>query len=279
MMQKIAIIASSKDPAGANIRINLIELFDFRKLNDKFDNNEVYEFDKINDKIIKLYLTNNDLIFSENIDGQIDADIFIFASKHRSKEDTPAFTVHSIGNWNSAEMGGCERKLCPSSAILIKNIFLELNENAKHTNYDITMESTHHGPYVEKPAVFVEIGSTEKEWKDKANGVIIAKTIISSLQNKNKDYKIAVGIGGTHYCANFNKIMLRSDIAFSYVCPKYALNYLNEEMINQAITKTKEKADFAVLDWKGLGTEKKRIVEILEKLSIKTERTNKILKD
>ncbi|MEK6946895.1 MAG: D-aminoacyl-tRNA deacylase [Nanoarchaeota archaeon] len=279
MMQKIAIIASSKDPAGINIRNNLIGLFDFRKLNDKFNGNEVYEFKEINDKIVRLHLTNNDLIFSENIDGQIDADTFIFASKHRSKENTQSFTVHGIGNWNNAEMGGSERKLCQSSAVLMKNIFLELNENAKQTNYQTTMEVTHHGPYVEKPAIFVEIGSTEKEWGEKTNGEIIAKTIMNSLQNENKDYKIAVGIGGTHYCANFNKIMLRSDVAFSYVCPKYALNYLDEEMINQAITKTKEKADFAVLDWKGLGTEKKRIVEMLEKLGIKAERTDKILKD
>ena len=276
MMKKIAIIASSKDPAGINIRNNLLELFDFKKLNDKFDDNEVYEFKEINDKIIKLYLTDNDLIFSENIDRKIDAGLFIFASKHRSKENTPAFTVHSIGNWNSAEMGGSERKLCPSSAVLMKNIFLALNENAKHTNYQITMEATHHGPYVEKPAVFVEIGSTEKEWKEKINGEIIAKTIINSLENKNKDYKIAVGIGGTHYCANFNKIMLRSDIAFSYVCPKYALDYLDEEMINQAITKTKEKIDFAVLDWKGMGAEKQRIVDLLKNLNLEFKRSDKI---
>ena len=276
MMKKIAIIASSKDPAGINIRNNLLELFDFKKLNDKFDDNEVYEFKEINDKIIKLYLTDNDLIFSENIDRQIDAGLFIFASKHRSKENTPAFTVHSIGNWNSAEMGGSERKLCPSSAVLMKNIFLALNENAKHTNYQITMEATHHGPYVEKPAVFVEIGSTEKEWKEKINGEIIAKRIMDSLQNENKDYKIAVGIGGTHYCANFNKIMLRSDIAFSYVCPKYALDYLDEEMINQAITKTKEKIDFAVLDWKGMGAEKQRIVDLLKNLNLEFKRSDKI---
>src|SRR3989344_7358000 len=279
IMQKIAIIASSKDPAGINIRNNLLELFDFRKLNDEFDDNEVYEFKEINDKIIKLYLTDNDLIFSENIDGQIDADFFIFASKHRSKENTQAFTVHGIGNWNSTEMGGSERKLCPSSAVLMKNIFLALNENAKHTNYQITMEATHHGPYVEKPAVFVEIGSTEKEWKDKTNGEIIAKTIMNSLQNENKDYKIAIGIGGTHYCANFNKIMLKSDVAFSYVCPKYALQNLNEDSIQQSLQKTVEKVDFAVLDWKGMGAEKKRIVELLKNLNLEFKRSNQILKD
>ena len=33
-MLHIAIIASSKDPAGINIRSNLIELFDFKKVNE-----------------------------------------------------------------------------------------------------------------------------------------------------------------------------------------------------------------------------------------------------
>ena len=276
MMEKIAIIASSKDHAGINIRNNLLGLFDFKKLNDNFENNEVYEFKEIDDKIVKLYLTNNDLIFSENIDRQIDADIFIFASRHRSKENTPAFTIHSIGNWNIAEIGGYERELCYSSAILMKNIFLELNENAKNTNYQITMEATHHGPYVKKPAVFIEIGSTEKEWKNNSNGEIIGKTIIKSLENKNKNYKVAIGIGGTHYCANFNKIMLGSNVAFSYVCPKYALQYLSEDLIQQSLQKTVEKVDFAVLDWKGLGTEKRRIVELLKSVNLEFKRSDKI---
>jgi len=275
-MEKIAIIASSKDHAGINIRNNLLGLFDFKKLNDNFENNEVYEFKEIDDKIVKLYLTNNDLIFSENIDRQIDADIFIFASRHRSKENTPAFTIHSIGNWNIAEIGGYERELCYSSAILMKNIFLELNENAKNTNYQITMEATHHGPYVKKPAVFIEIGSTEKEWKNNSNGEIIGKTIMNSLENKNKDFRIAIGIGGTHYCTNFNKIMLRRDIAFSYVCPKYALQDLNEDLIQQSLRKTIEKVDFAVLDWKGLGTEKRRIVELLKSVNLEFKRSDKI---
>ena len=93
-MQQIAIISSSKDSAGINIRNNLIGLFDFKENNEKFENNTVYQ----NNKNIKLYLTNQDLIFAENIDKKIPADVFIFASKHRSKENTPSFAVHPIGN-------------------------------------------------------------------------------------------------------------------------------------------------------------------------------------
>src|SRR3989338_2663570 len=110
-MEKIAIIASSRDLAGVNIRNSLIGLFDFEKLDEKFDGNTIYEYAKIQNKIIKLYLTNNELIHSENIDNRIDADIFVFASKHRSKENTKSFAVHPIGNWGKAELGGQDGKL------------------------------------------------------------------------------------------------------------------------------------------------------------------------
>jgi len=42
------------------------------------------------------------------------------------------------------------------------------------------------------------------------------------------------------------------------------------------IQKTKEKVDFMLLDWKGLGTEKQRIVEILKNLGMEIRRTDKI---
>lgn len=275
----IAIISSSKDPAGINIRSSLIELFDFERTDEKFDNNEVCQYTKIKNKIIKLYLIENDLIFSENIDRKINADILIFASKHRSRENTPSFAVHPIGNWNKNDFGGKEKELCPSSAVLLKNFFIELNKIENKNNFEITMEATHHGPFVEKPAVFAEIGSTEKEWNDKENGKVIATAIMNALKNENQNYKIAVGIGGPHYCNNFNKIALRTDIAVSHICPKFHLDKLDESSIKQSIEKTKEKIDFILLDWKGLGAEKQRIVDLLEKMNLEVKRTDKILRD
>src|SRR3989344_5739913 len=155
-----AIISSLKDPASLNIRNNLINNFSFEKTNEKFDNNDVLQY-KTENKILKLYTINDKLIHAENIDKKISADFFIFASKHVSKENTPAFTVHPIGNWSKADYGGKEGKLCPSSALMLKNMFLELVKNAKcKEDYEMTFEATHHGPYLEKPVLFIEIGST-----------------------------------------------------------------------------------------------------------------------
>ena len=144
-------------------------------------------------------------------------------------------------------------------------------------DYEITLEATHHGPYVEKPAVFIEIGSTEKEWSGRENGEIIAKAIINALSNEGNSHKIAVGIGGPHYCSNFNKILLRTDIAVSHICPKYHLQDLNENLIKQSMEKTAEKVNFILLDWKGLGKEKQRILDILKNLSVEIKKTEQIL--
>ncbi|MBI2647714.1 hypothetical protein HYW99_04505 [Candidatus Woesearchaeota archaeon] len=221
---------------------------------------------------IELYLTNQDLIFAENIDKKISADVFIFASKHRSKENKPSLTVHPIGNWNKADFGGKEKKLCFSSAFLLKDIFIVLNQNAQNKGYEITLEATHHGPYVEKPAVFVEIGSTEKEWNDKENGEIIATTIINALNNQNKDYKSCIVIGGGHYSQSANKLMLRTNYAVGHICSKYALEYLDEEMLIQAINKTIPKSENVLVDWKGLGQYKQKTIALLEKLNLRYER-------
>ncbi|MBC8444474.1 hypothetical protein H8D83_02700 [Candidatus Woesearchaeota archaeon] len=59
---------------------------------------------------------------------------------------------------------------------------------------------------------------------------------------------------------------------------KYNLQNLNENTLKQAIEKTQENVEQIVLDWKGLGNEKQRIIELLKKINIKnkTKRIKKI---
>ena len=271
-----AIITSSKDPAGINIKNCLLELFNFKETSENFDNNPVYELN-IDNKVIKLYTTEKDSIFCENLDKKIEADLFIFATRHSAKAGIKTLCLHTPGNWDKAEFGGKEKQLCTAAPHLLKDAFLILNELGKDLDYEKTLEVTHHGPFIEKPCFFIEIGSSEEQWKDKNAAEIIAKTIIKLLRTEKKEYKVAFGIGGPHYAAAFNKISIRTDIAIGHICPKYQLQNLDEEMILKAIEKTNEKVDFIVLDWKGLGKEKQRITELLKKLNIEYHRNQRFL--
>lgn len=267
---KIAIISSTQDLASINIKEELIK--EFKETSEVFDNHKVYS---LND--MKIYTTDKESVYYEHLDHRINADIFVFISMHKSKAEIPTLSVHSIGNWSDNQVGGTKRKLVISPALLLKKAFLNLNEYGKDSGYEIVYEATHHGPYLEKPTFFIEIGSTEHQWTDKRAGSIISKSLLHALNDPNKENaKIAIGIGGLHTCPEFNKVVLRNNIALSHICPKYMLESLDMEMIQQAIDKTQGQVNLIILDWKGLGQEKQRISSILEEIGIKYIKTSSL---
>ncbi len=263
MYKKYLIVASKKDKAGINITTNL---------------SQFGEFD--------FYLVDEEIIYTENLDlEKIEKyDFIIFASKHQSEKKEKTLSIHAPGNWREANLGGELGKICPTSALFQKQIFAKLKSNSEKynlKNYKVTLECTHHGPAINRPCIFIEIGSTETEWKDRKAGFVVAKTISEIIKEfkENPYNEVAVGIGGPHYCPNFNKIQLNSNIAISHIIPKYVLP-LKDEMIKQALEKTDEEVDFVLLDWKGLGNSEQRqqVTEVLEKLYINYKKTSEINK-
>lgn len=233
---KIIIIASNKDTAGMNIVENL------KKLDCK----------------MPIFIEDEEIVNLENIDKKFDCDFIIFVSKHQSVKRVKTLTVHPIGNWKNAELGGKDKTVCLASGRILKKFFILLNENSQNIDdFIVSMEVTHHGPYIEKPSLFIEIGSSEEDWKNQEAGEIIAKTICDFSFNDLGKYPVGIGIGGPHYSPNFNEIQNKSSIAISHIIPEYVLP-LDENMLDQAINKTTEKVDYILVDWKGLGNSDSR---------------------
>lgn len=261
MFKKYLVVASKKDLAGINITTQLSQ---FRKNPLLTSINEAPNFD--------FYLCEEEIIYTENLDLEkiSQYDFIIFASKHQSEKREKTVSIHAPGNFRTNDFGGEPNRVCPSSALLNKFMFEKLNENTKKfhlENYKVTLECTHHGPLINKPCVFIEIGSTENEWQDRRAGFVIAKTIQDTIDEfkKNPYREIAIGIGGPHYCPNFNKIQANSNVAISHIIPNYVAP-ITKEFILEVVNKTIEEIDFAILDWKGLGTSEKRkeVLDILE---------------
>ncbi len=257
---KFAILYSKKDQAGINIAQQLKDYF--------LPQTPIIELKK-------------ESIYSEDIDKDPrikEAEFIIFATKHQSSAKIPSLSLHAPGNFRDAKFGGKQGKVCPTSSQALKFLFQRLTKNSESMN--VTLECTHHGPLINKPCCFIEIGSDEKAWQDKKLGKIIAKTI-ADFQNFKPDRKIktTIGIGGPHYCPNFNKIQLseKSNIAISHIISEYSLP-LTQSMIEQSVEKTLEHIDLILLDWKGLGNSEKRqqIIGLLDKLGLKYQRTEHI---
>jgi len=264
-MDNVAIIISTKDPAGLNIKDSLLKNFEFRKTGRVFEDSEIFELDEI-----KIYTTNKDSIFCENIDKKIEADFFIFASKHKSESAIPTLTTHVAGNFGKAELGGNDKTLCVSMPFFMKSSLKFLNEN-KLEGFDVVQEATHHGPFLEKPLAFIEIGSSIEQWRNKEAADLIAGAIVNAVKNS-EDCEAAIGLGGLHYASTLRKIMLGYEFAIGHICPKYNLHNLNEDLLMQMINKNTKKASKIFLDWKGMGEEKQRIVDLLNSLNLEFEK-------
>jgi len=258
---KYLIIASEQDLAGMNIIEQLPQFGNFN-----------------------IFIVNDEIIYSKSLTPEKtkDYDFIIFASKHQSAENRKTLSVHAPGNWRRAEFGGEEGKVCLTSAFFLKSTLKELKKNAEaiRLNYEVTLECTHHGPLIDKPCIFIEIGSTENEWRNRRAGFVVAKTISELIENfQEGEEGVTIGIGGPHYCPNFNKIQLNGDFAISHIIPNYSLPF-TEGMLQEAIDKTTENVEMAILDWKGIknSEERRRIIGILHENGIPHQRSSDIQK-
>lgn len=224
-------------------------------------------------------------IYSEDLNPQNypelrNIDFLVFASRHKSEKGNPSLSLHAPGNFRNADFGGKPGKLCATSAFVLKYLFQELNKNAqeqKLEGYEVTMEVTHHGPLIEIPCCFIELGSDEEQWKDKKAARIIAKTILSLQNYKAREWIPCISVGGLHYMQSFNKIQLNSEYAIGHAIPKYIFP-ITESMLKEAEQKTTEHIKEVVLDWKGCGKseERQKTINLLNQLGFNYKRTNSI---
>ena len=273
----IAIITSADCVAGNTIKQQLLSLADWKE-QDEFEGYPVYHFG-----VFSLYTLEQQHIRAEHLDEQIPAELFLFATEHASKAGKNALAVHSIGNWGPAEFGGKAKTLVSSPAVLLRKALQLIEEKAKDLPYEIIQEATHHGPFLNKPALFLEIGCDDTAKKDKKAGKVIAETLLALDTpydtQQNKELISVVGVGGLHHAPNFRSIQFKHNYVVAHVCPKYALSQLTAPLIKEAMEKSIPTASVVLLDWKGLGSEKDAVVAMLNKEQIPWKRIKDVKRE
>jgi len=269
----ILIVASTKDVAGMNIAQQILDNHDFKKVEERFHQNPMHS-KKVQDSLVKLVFVNEDIVNTQFITQFFSPQLLVFISKHRSVSGLPTLSVHTPGNLSKAELGGIPRKVSVSPASAMRNALLEM-ANVKEElglNYQVCYECTHHGPSLDVPAMFVELGSSMKQWKDKRAAEAVARAAMAAVSKRSK-YTVVLGVGGPHYNAKFTKIALSKPIAFGHIIPKYAVSLLDADMVRQCVERTVEKVESVILDWKGIkGADKKGLIAILNDVGVSIEK-------
>jgi len=269
----ILIVASTEDTAGMNIAQKIIDHYNFEKLSEAFHKNPVYS-KTVQNQEVKLLFVNEEIINTQFITDFFTPQLLIFVSRHSSVSGIPTLSVHTPGNLAEAEFGGLPRKVSISPASAMKDALLEMSKlkEEMELDYEVSYECTHHGPSLDVPTMFAELGSSPKQWKDVKAAEAVAHSVMATV-SKRSSYPTALGIGGPHYNAKFTRIALNTETAFGHIIPKYAIPRVDTEIIEQCVERTMETVESVILDWKGIrGADKGRLISALDKIGVPIEK-------
>ncbi len=246
------LVAYADDPAGHNMAKFLCK-------------NMTPDGDIFHGKHYDLVIIPTPAITADWLEEKYDYDGFVFLSKHAAESGVLTLTCHSTGNFSEAKFGGKDRQVAIPHPDLQKKYLQTLkNHHSDFAKFDITIEATHHGPTeLKKPVIFIEIGTTEKQWTDENLCHSVAKIVHEVMSNEIPKNPVAICFGGTHYPTKFTEQLLGGKYALGTVIPKHALDDLDKELFSH-ILKQNKLATFALLDWNGLGPHKQKVLDFLE---------------
>ncbi|MDR0791413.1 MAG: hypothetical protein LBE47_02615 [Methanomassiliicoccaceae archaeon] len=229
-MPRKLLICSTEDTASVNIREALLASGKWED-----DGTALYHNDMVMLSIPEIHIR------AENIDDDakkigIYADEMIFLSRHKSVSRTPTLTVHPIGNFHNADLGGRPRTLVKASPATMTGMLRSLmSMDTEH--YQVSFEVTHHGPWVNIPATFIEIGSDGTQWGNRGAARMLADAI---LGYDRKDCVTAIGIGGGHYAPRFTEVAASHEINFGHMIPEYAFKDSDDDDLVRLLTASAE---------------------------------------
>ena len=245
------LVAYQDDPAGHNMAKYLCK--DMSKEGDIFRG-----------KFYDLLIIPTPAISADWLEEKYDYDGFVFLSKHAAESGVLALTCHSTGNFSEAKFGGNDRQVAIPHPDIQKTYLQILKKNQeKFSEFQITIEATHHGPTaLKKPAIFIEIGTTEKQWNDVSLCNSVAALVHQVFSQPIPENPVAICFGGTHYPSKFTDELLDGKFALGTVIPKHALENLDQELFSH-ILEQNSMAKAALLDWAGLGPNKQKVLDFL----------------
>lgn len=151
-------------------------------------------------------------------------DVVLVASKHRAASGKPALTVHPIGNLGNADVGGKPRALVPAAPTEMARVLARLAEEARALKHEATFEATHHGPFLQTPTAFVEIGTDESSWSDADLGERVARAILAAGEPGIADAApTLLALGGSHYAPRATDLARKGRARFGHIVPTYAI--------------------------------------------------------
>ena len=185
-----------------------------------------------------------------------DIDEVIFLSRHYAASGRPSLTLHVLGvpgeypHGERAEHGGIKGEVMLPNPRFASWYRLMCDAAHRHQlvpEFELTIETTHHGPCLSTPTMFIEIGSSETHWGrvDAAEawadvmeiglgldgGEGIGKWDSISPEERSSE-KVMIGIGGGHYAPRHTDVLRKTNCWAGHQIANYALEMKKPEDVS-----------------------------------------------
>jgi D-aminoacyl-tRNA deacylase len=204
-------------------------------------------------KGVYLWWFGKRLLMEDDLDARftkksgVNIDEVIFLSRHFAASGRPSLTLHVIGvpgeypHGEMAQHGGVKGKvMLPNSrfASWYRLMCQFAHQRGLAPEFELTIETTHHGPCLEVPTMFIEIGSSETHWGRVDAAEVWADVMEiglgldgsrgignwNSISNEEKSVaKVMIGIGGGHYAPRHTDVLRKTDCWAGHQLANYAL--------------------------------------------------------
>jgi len=176
-------------------------------------------------------------------------DEIIFPSRHSAASGRPSLTLHPIGvmqlDVDETPPYGGKAGDAPPPSTRLASWWQELVRKSEHVElgeeFDTSLEVTHHGPWLEVPSLFIEVGSTAATWGHKGAAEFLADIIHRGLgldggngfgcwnPKLDSGSPVLITLGGGHYAPRANNLGLQSGLHIGHMLATYALPFTAPE--------------------------------------------------
>lgn len=241
-MRDTLVVASEKDVASMNIRDRMLESGRFEEVG-TFDGHPMHAGGGGH-----LITIADEPLYRNNIDSEFYSKVglkpvgVVYLSRHSAQSGVSSLTVHPIGNFSHARYGGYFRQLVHCFPGAMTHALRRLDALAREAGlpHKVSFEVTHHGPYLNTPTFFIEIGSDEAAWPDRRAAEVVARVVLGLETACEGAGPVLIGVGGGHYAPRHTELVLRKSVCYGHILPSHAIPSLGERSLEEMLDYTCE---------------------------------------
>ena len=262
--EEVILIAVNQQDIASTNQADALRNMDAWKQRASVENNPAYEL-----KHLRMLYLPNGLLFEDHLDKRWEAATgecvseIIFPSRHVAASGQPSLTLHPIGVPHlpieeQGPYGGHGGHAPPPSTRLAswwKMLLEQAPKDASVKDFDLSLEVTHHGPTVNVPCLFIEVGSTEATWGHEGASRVLANIMREGLlqapedawnEAKHAGELVLVTLGGGHYAPRANQLAALDGVWLGHMLATYALPF--DQSSEGEITGTWKQSILAALE-------------------------------